>query len=393
MVKFDFEFTRTPQIIFGIGKFNLLAEIIRRYGSTVLIITGSSSLQDSGNADWLNQELAKYQVKFYYESIIGEPSPPIVDSMVKKYQGTSIEVVLAIGGGSAVDAGKAVSAMLGKKESVVDYLEEVGNKDHDGSKVPFIAVPTTAGTGSEATKNAVLSEVGPQGFKKSLRHDNFMPDIALIDPELTISCPAEVTAACGMDAFTQLLESYVSTKATPLTDALAYSGIEALKDNLLPIVSSDSPNLQKRAAMSYASLLSGITLANAGLGIVHGLASPIGGFYNIPHGVVCGTLIGIATQINIERLMVDKKENSSQLKKYANIGRLLCSDSCKTIERCCIALVKKIEEWTEKLNLPRLADYGITPASVEKIVADTSNKNNPVKLNKNDIRRIILHRL
>lgn len=393
MVNFDFEFTRTPKLIFGIGKFNLVTEIIRHYGSTVLIITGSNSLQDSGKADRLNQALDNFRVKFYYESITGEPSPQIVDSIVKKYQRSSIDVVLAIGGGSAVDAGKAISAMLGKKESVVDYLEEIGHKDHDGSKVPFIAVPTTAGTGSEATKNAVLSEVGPQGFKKSLRHDNFIPDIALVDPELTVSCPTEVTAACGMDAFTQLLESYVSTKATPLTDALAYSGIEAVRDNLLPIVSSGSHNLQMRAAMSYASLLSGITLANAGLGIVHGLASPIGGFYNIPHGVVCGTLIGIATQINIERLMVDKKENSLQLKKYANIGRLLSGDGCKTIEQCCTALVKKIEEWTEKLNLPKLANFGITPASVEKIVADTSNKNNPVKLNKNDIRRIILHRL
>jgi alcohol dehydrogenase len=393
MVKFDFGFTRTPQIIFGIGKFNLLAEITRQYGSTMLIVTGSSSLQNSGKADWLNQELGKCQVKFYYESITSEPSPQIVDRVVKKYQESSIDVVLSIGGGSVVDAGKAVSAMLGKKESVVNYLEDVGHKDHDGSKVPFIAVPTTAGTGSEATKNAVLSVVGSQGYKKSLRHDNFVPDIALIDPELTVSCPANVTAACGMDAFTQLLESYVSSKASPLTDALAYSGIEALKDNLIPIILSSGQNLQMRSAMSYASLLSGITLANAGLGIVHGLASSIGGFYDIPHGVVCGTLIGIATQINIERLMVDKKENHSQLKKYADIGRLLSNDGCETTEKCCTALVRKIEEWTEKLKLPRLANYGITPASVEKIVADTSNKNNPVKLNKNDIRKIILNRI
>jgi alcohol dehydrogenase class IV len=294
-----------------------------------------------------------------------------------------------------VDGGKAISAMIPQDTSVCDYLEGVGNKQHNGEKIPFVAVPTTSGTGSEATKNAVLSKVGEQGFKKSIRHDRFVPDVAVIDPELMIACPPEVSAACGMDAFTQLLESYVSTRASPFTDALAYSGISHLKDSLIPVCTTEGQSLAKRAAMAYASLLSGLTLANAGLGVVHGLASPIGGFFAIPHGVVCGTLLGAEVRGNIEKLRREEGEDRIALRKYARIGALVCGrdPGGGDVDLGCDLLVETIDEWTETLAIPRLGDYGIRASDLDRIVAVAGNKNNPVKLSEEEIKDLLRMRL
>jgi alcohol dehydrogenase class IV len=283
--------------------------------------------------------------------------------------------------------------MLGKREPVEAYLEGVGTKIHDGSKIPFIAVPTTSGTGSEATKNAVIRQLGEKGFKKSLRHNNFVPEIALIDPQLTLSCPVNITAACGMDAFTQLLESYVSSNSSPLTDALAFSGLKLMKDSLIHSTSDGAHDIDTRSAMSYGALLSGITLANAGLGVVHGLASPIGSYYDIPHGVACGTLVGIATRVNIETLRQNKNANNHHLQKYATIGKLLSNDTFEDIDDCCDYLIEKIEEWIEVLQIPGLGSYGFKESDIEKVVNGTGNKNNPVTLEKEEIRRIIIDRL
>jgi alcohol dehydrogenase len=230
-----FIFSRIPVIHFGAGEFNTLPDIIGRMGKTVLIITGSHSFQSSGKKDQLESALKKKSINFFSVQVKGEPSPGLIDTVVAQFRDSGIDVVCGIGGGSVIDAGKAVSAMLLHDDSVFEYLEGVGTgKQHDGDKAPFIAVPTTAGTGSEATKNAVLSEVGQDGFKKSLRHDNFVPDIAVVDPELMLPCPPLTTAASGMDALSQLLESYVSTRASKLTDSLAYDGLSCVVHNLIP---------------------------------------------------------------------------------------------------------------------------------------------------------------
>ncbi len=191
------------------------------------------------------------------------PVVGLVDEVVSRHRRDTPDWVLAIGGGSAVDAGKAISAMLPQSGSVKDFLEGREVRKHDGRKLPFIAVPTSSGTGSEATKNAVLSEVGENGFKSSLRHDNFMPDIAVIDPELMRSCPPGVTAACGLDALTQLLESWVSSKASPITDALALSGLEHVAAGFLRACEDGENDLEARGHMAYAALLSGLTLAKS----------------------------------------------------------------------------------------------------------------------------------
>jgi len=391
-MKINFEFAKTPEIIFGAGTIRGITDIILKYGSRVILLTGSRSFKKSDKYDFLINSFKEKSIQYSLIEISGEPTPGNINPIIKDFHNKPVDVVVAIGGGSVVDAGKAVSAMLGKTEPVEEYLEGVGSKIHDGSKIPFIAVPTTSGTGSEATKNAVLSQIGKNGYKKSLRHNNFVPDIALVDPELSLTCPSDITAACGMDAFTQLLESYLSTNASPMTDALAYNAIKIMKDNLVPAATSGSYNLEIRSAMSYAALISGITLANAGLGVVHGMAASIGSYYDIPHGVVCGTLVGTATRINIENLKKDIETNIGSLEKYAEIGKLLSENNGDDLDQCCDFLVFQTEQWTQSLQIPKLSEYGLQVDDIEKIVNNTGNKYNPVKLGKEDIEKIILER-
>jgi len=391
-----FSFARIPHIIFGAGKLNELYNIIPKFGNNVLFVIGGRSLQQSGKWDEITSNLEGKSINFSSTSISSEPSPIIVDEVVTKFRDKNVNLVVGIGGGSVTDAGKAISAMLTKNDSIKNYLEGVGDKTHDGKKIPYIAIPTTSGTGSEATKNAVISEVGPEGFKKSLRHDNLIPNIAIVDPELMISCPASISAACGMDAFTQLLEAYVSSKANPITDTLAYNGMKYMGENLLLACSTGSSNVNTRAAMAYGSLMSGITLVNAGLGIIHGLASPIGGMFKIPHGVVCGTLLSEATKINIEMLQKQGYDGRKGLKKHAQIGALLTGKyhvEESMMDHYCSKLIETLEIWTNELKIGRLGKYGIKDEDVEKIAEKAGLKNNPVSLSKENIKTIVLNRL
>jgi alcohol dehydrogenase class IV len=388
-----FNFAGIPRLIFGPGKIDEAANIIRGFGERVLIVTGGSSFQNSRAWDRLIESLRVGSIRHFHASIQGEPSPDVVDSTVAEFKNENIDAVLACGGGSVVDAGKAISAMLKMNESVVDYLEGVGTGTaHDGSKIPFIAVPTTAGTGSEATKNAVLSRIGPGGFKKSLRHENFVPDVAILDPLLALSCPPDVTAACGLDALTQLLESYVSTQASPMTDTLALSGIEHIGKCLVSACTTgaDDPNI--RAGMAYAAFLSGVTLANAGLGVVHGLASPIGGLFEIPHGVVCGTLIGAATSITIDKLTKEDPAHPA-LEKYARAGSLLFNVEERDVAKGCKALAEELNALIEQLNIARLRAYGIQDADLENIASLAGNKNNPASLSQSEMVELLQLRL
>jgi alcohol dehydrogenase len=253
------------------------------------------------------------------------------------------------------------------------------------------------------TKNAVLSMVGPEGYKKSLRHDNLVPDAVIVDPELMITCPPHITAACGMDAFTQLLEPYLSPIASPLTDALALSGLEQVRDHLIPSCTEGGGNLAVRAGMAYASMLSGVVLANAGLGIVHGLASPIGGFFPVPHGVVCGTLVASATESNIAALRKragqgaqsqgDAHPAQAALAKFARVGILFGGSADKGEAWNADFLVERLRAWTELLRLPRLGAYGIGASDIDRILDKTSNRHNPVPLDREEQSELLARRL
>ena len=387
-----FQFCRTPHILFGPGSRGELGKRAAFFGNRALLVTGAFSLKASGALFKIESSLREAKMEFMSFAVQGEPSPDLIDEIVKNGRAFNPECVIAIGGGSVIDAGKAVSAMLPSGKQVKRFLEDVGAEKPSGEKVPLIALPTTSGTGSEATANAVLGETGKNGFKKSLRHVNFVPDAAIVDPELTAGCPPSVTAACGMDAFTQLLESFVSTKASPMTDALAQSGIERVRDSLVPASSGDSKHPEAREGMAYAALMSGITLANAGLGAAHGIAGAIGGRFPVPHGVACGVLIGPVTRASINKLM-SADTRHPMLHKYATIGHLLSNSRFDTIGNGCDKLVHCIDSWTRKLCPPSLRDYGINEQDLEDITARSINRNNPVELDRDEMKAILLEAL
>ena len=388
----SFSLARIPELIFGPGKISVLPDMIDRFGKNVLIIAGQHSFLESGHANFLFENLRQKGIHWSVYQINHEPSPADIDTAVEQYKESKPDVVVAIGGGSVIDAGKAISAMLVSPEKITTYLEVVGSQTPPGIKIPFIAVPTTSGTGSEATKNAVITEIGTNGFKSSLRHSNYIPDLAIIDPELQLNCPLRQTACSGMDAFTQLLESYLSTEANPMTDALALDGIDYINQSLIHLVKDNPADIQNRSKMAYAAWLSGITLANAGLGTVHGFASSIGSRFEIPHGVVCGTLMAETNRITLEKLANSGNEKYL-LNKFATVGRILSTKRNGTDAYFAYLLIDLLIQMTEKLGIPRLSEFGISHQDLEKLAEQTSNKNNPVKLSTVDLKEILIRRL
>lgn len=386
-----FQFSRIPRIIFRSGGLTALPHIIADSGREIILVTGKSSFTDTPRASEFIHVLETKGISYSIIRIPGEPSPEMIDNAVTEFRDKNAALVVAIGGGSVIDAGKAISAMMNSEGSVEDYLEEVGTREHRGTKLPFIAVPTTSGTGSEATKNSVISRTGKNGFKKSLRHDNLVPDIALVDPELTLDCPPAITAASGMDCFTQLAEAWLSTKGNEYTDALAIEGIKAIKTSLLRSY-IEGKDIDARSGMSFAALTSGICLANAGLGVVHGFASSIGGFYDIPHGLVCGTLMAVSNEITVRKLRATGS-NPGALKKYATLGRIFLDEENRNDDYYITGFIRYLHDLTGKLQLPGLKSQGLEENSIEEICNITGSKNNPVALDRDDLMEIVTRRL
>lgn len=385
----SFNFASTPKIIFGSEKLKELPQLLSKYNS-ILLLCSNSFIKTSKYKNLLHELKNKNVYSF---TVIGEPTPQLVDNIASYYKVKNIEIVISIGGGSVLDCGKAVSAMMTVSDNVLNYLEGFEIKKHPGTKLPFIAIPTSSGTGSEMTKNAVLRSVSDNGFKKSLRHDNFIPDIAIIDPTLTLSCPKNITAYCGLDALTHLLESYLSTNASPMTDALAISGIEYFSNSFIDTCFNGYENLKSREDMAYTSMLSGICLANAGLGTVHGFASSLGGFFKIPHGVVCATLLPPCTKYTIDRLIENEYDNLVYLKKFQKVGEILSNKKSTSIYEGCNLLIDILYNYLEELNIEKLSHYGVTESDFNKIVKNTSNKLNPISLSDEDLYNILLERI
>jgi len=391
-----FALGRIPRITFGAGSLARLPEIAAAHGHRALLVTGARSLAAGGRRDALLAGLAAAGVIVAGEAIAAdEPSPALVDGIAAANRGAGIDVVIGIGGGSVLDAAKAVAGLLRVDASVTDFLEGLpGARPWPGPSVPLVAVPTTAGTGSEATRNAVISERGPAGYKRSFRDERLVAADAVIDPDLLAGSTPVRIATQGMDALTQLLEAYTSVKAGPITDALALAGLEAARDGLLVWHADPSgPGAAAaRSRMAFAALLSGICLAHAGLGAVHGLASPLGAQLPIPHGAACGATLAAVTRANVAALE-RRSPDSPALARYAVLGRLLAKLPDATPDAAArISLAETMAAWTDALAMLGLGSYGLEPAGIPAIVADargSSMKTNPVVLTDEELAEIL----
>lgn len=378
-----FEFSTASRILFGQGAFEEAAGIAAGFGQRALVVTGRSAERATG----LVKALAEGGVESRICAMEGEPSVDGVEQAVLAARPEGYEVVIGFGGGSALDGAKAIAALLANEGDVFDYLEVIGRgKALCGPSLPVIAIPTTAGTGAEVTRNAVLG-VPDQGVKVSLRSAYLLPKVALVDPLLTLELPADITASTGMDALTQLIEPFVSNKANPLTDSLCREGLRRIARSLRRAWAHGG-DASAREDMALASLFSGLALANAKLGAVHGFASVVGGRYPAPHGAVCARLLPLVMAANL-RALRERQAGNAALERYAEIARLLLGDERASADDG----VRWVSELAEELAIPGLARYGLAledfPEILERTAVASSTQGNPVKLRSAELREIL----
>jgi len=368
-----FEFATAGRIIFGPGSRRMLGEAIAAAGRRVLIVTSATDR----HAGWLPAALEGAGLVVTAWPVTGEPTIELAARGAAHARDAGCDVVLGIGGGSCLDAAKAVAALAMQPRGPLDYLEVIGaGRPLDAVPLPCVAVPTTAGTGAEVTKNAVLGSPAHR-VKVSLRHPAMLPRAAIVDPELTLSLPQAITAATGLDALTQLIEPFVSPRANPLTDCFCREGLARIRA-ALPTVLRNPHDLATRTDMSLASLLGGLALANAGLGAVHGLAGPLGGMLSAPHGSLCGLLLPHVMEANIDALA--RARDPAALDRYREVARLLTGRP----DAGPADGTAWVQEVVAASELPSLTAFGLTPAEIPEAVAKaqgaSSMKANPVPL-------------
>ena len=378
-----FSFYTASKIVFDRGAVNQLPALCAGLGRHFLIVTGGGSLRKSGVLDALEAGLDKEGIAYtYYAGITAEPTPEIVDSAVRTGRDAGVDAVLGIGGGSVMDTAKAAAGVITNGGSVRDYLEGVGT----GTKIvqnplPFVAVPTTSGTGTEVTKNAVIMSLD-EGFKKSIRDERLIANLALLDPELTVSVPKSVTAASGMDAVCQLIESFTAKQANALCDAMSlYHTPRAV--SALRRAFDDGSDMEARETMALASLVSGMCLANAGLGAAHGIGAGLGAVLGVRHGIACGMLLPHVMRYNIHHGVT----------KYAQLGRAMCSRAFADDTQAALAAVDVIANLCECVGLPsRLGELDVTEDILDTLAAasmGSSMKKNPVDISEQECRDLL----
>jgi len=387
----NFEFITPNKIIFGPGRFNEVGALTAGRGKMTLVVSGKGALKSSGLLDRLEGILKETGVATVHFSVPAEPTVETIDSGVALAKDSKCDLVIGIGGGSAMDSAKAIAGMMRNDGTLLDHLEVVGKGlPLKSPAAPLMVIPTTAGTGTEATSNAVI-KVPESNVKVSLRSTFLLPKIALIDPELTYALPPDVTASTGMDALTQLIESYTCKRASPVTDALAMDGILRASRSL-QLAYVNGKDASARYDMSLAALMSGITLANAGLGAVHGIAAPLGGVAPVPHGVACARLLPFVMEANVKALKI-QDPNGLALQKYAMIGQIILGRSLKDVGLDIQAGVEYIHGLAKRLKIKPLSDFGLTremiPGIADKALNASSMKANPVMLSKDEIVAII----
>ncbi|HHY54253.1 MAG TPA: iron-containing alcohol dehydrogenase [Chloroflexi bacterium] len=379
-----FEFATAQRILFGEGTLAEIGAISRGFGERALVVTGANPQR----AERLLALLAAAELQPSLYSVAHEPTVEDAIAGVAAAKRAGAEVIVAFGGGSVIDAGKAIAALATNPGDVFDYLEVIGRAQPlTQPSLPVIAIPTTAGTGSEVTRNAVLASPAHR-VKVSVRSPSMLPRVALVDPELTYSLPAAVTAATGMDALTQLIEPFVSSRANPLTDAICREGLQHAARSLQRAVRQGS-DVAARRDMAFASLCGGLALANAGLGAVHGFAGPFGGMYGAPHGAVCAALLPEVVAANVKALR-QRAPGSVALTRYAELAHLLTGSAEATVDDA-IAWLRAL---VAGLEIPPLSHYGFSrtdaPALVDKARAASSMKANPIVLTDEELTALVL---
>jgi alcohol dehydrogenase class IV len=378
-----FEFATATRILFGPGTALDIAAISVTLGRRPLVVAG----QRAGQAGWLVEQSKQAGLAPTLFSVSGEPTVDTARAGVQQARATGCDSVIGLGGGSVLDAAKAIAALLANGGDPLDYLEVVGRgQPLLKPSLPCIAVPTTAGTGSEVTRNAVLGSPEHR-VKASLRSPSMLPTVAVIDPKLTWSMPPDVTSTTGLDALTQCLEPFVSLRANPLTDALCREGMQRAARSLRRAFVDGSDSVA-REDMALASLLGGLALANAGLGAVHGFAGPIGGMFPAPHGAICARLLSPVMQANLQALQ-QRAPGSPALARYDEVARLLTgSPAARAADG-----VAWVTGLVTALDIPRLADHRIAPADfpeiVEKSQQASSMKANPIQLTASELTAVL----
>jgi alcohol dehydrogenase class IV len=378
-----FEFATATRILCGTGVRRELPGVVGRLGRRALIVTGGSP----GRAEPVTAALRDGGLSMVTWAVTGEPSVEAAIAGRDLARAQACDVVLSIGGGSVIDAGKAVAALAANSGDPLDYLEVIGKGQAlERPGLPFVAVPTTAGSGAEVTRNAVLTSVEHR-VKVSLRSPLMLPTAAVVDPELTYGLPADLTAATGLDALAQLIEPYLSARSSPLIDPWCLEGIARVVRSL-PVAVRSGGDVEARSDMAFASLLGGLALANAALGAVHGFAGPIGGRFKAPHGAVCAALLPHVLRVNV-RALASRHPGGERLARAARVAQLLtgradarASDGAPSLDRL-----------REELGIPGLRAYGVGPGDVAGLVSQarrsSSMRGNPVDLDDEELTEIL----
>ncbi len=377
-----FEFATASRIIFGQGTVKEVAPMASKMGNCALLVTG----RNVERAGPLSGSLKNTGMKIVTFSVSDEPTIELTIEGVELARQNASDIVIGMGGGSVIDTAKAIAALLTNSGDITDYLEVIGRgKPLSRPSAPCIAIPTTAGTGAEVTKNAVLTSQEHK-VKVSLRSPTMLPDLAIVDPELTYSMPPSLTASTGLDALTQVLEPFVSVKSNPLTDAICIEGLKRAARSLHRAF-KDGSDTRAREDMAIVSLFGGLTLANSKLGAVHGIAGPMGGMFPVPHGVICARLLPFVVEVNVRAL---QRHNSQQyLLRYDQVAQVLTGKSNAKAEEG----IDRIHDLCEALDIPGLSDFGITEDHFPDLIARSkkasSMKGNPVNLTDEELTEIL----
>ncbi len=378
----NFQFATSTQIIFENGSFKKVPGLIKILGNKALIVSGKNKNLANQLSVWLSE------LDFLFEifSINSEPTTRDIEKGTELAKKTGCNIVVGVGGGSVIDSAKAIAALATNTGELTDYLEVIGKgMKLEKAPLPYIAIPTTAGTGAEVTKNSVIKSI-EHNVKVSLRSDLMFPSIALIDPELTLTMPPEITASTGVDALTHLLETFVSCQSNPFIDMLCREGMTRIAKYLKRAFINGN-DLEARENMAMASMLGGMALANIKLGAVHGFAGPLGGMFPIPHGAVCACLLPAVMELNIRVLRERKLE--SHLQKFDEVARILTQNNSAIAGDGVIW----VQEMVKKLKIPSLSDFELTtdsfPELIEKARNSSSMKGNPIELDNKQLFEIL----